>query len=222
MAVVAVGLLILAGTINGYLQIRSWSGLWETEYGLLLLAKIALVLPLLGLGAYNNRYAVPRLRAGVAEPRERRRFLQAAGVELAIMVVIVAVTAFLVNAAPPKDAMAAHGGGDTTAEVDLGEEITATVRVEPGTVGTNEIHLEFASGHEETEASEFEEVVVSASLPSAEIGPLRYTAEPEGHAGYVVSDASFGLVGEWQLRIEARRGEFELLTGTTTIQIDER
>jgi len=220
MAVVSVGLLIVAGTTNGYLQVRSWSGLWETRYGLLLLAKIALILPLLGLGAYNNRYAVPRLRAGVAQPRERRRFLQAAGVEIAIMVTIVAVTAVLVNSAPAKDVVMEHG--DVTAEVDFGKELKAHVRVEPGTIGINEIHLMFESGVEETEAPEFEEVVVSASLPSQEIGPLRYEAETEGHAGYVVTDASFGLVGEWQLRIEARRGEFELLTGTTTIPIDKR
>jgi len=82
--------------------------------------------------------------------------------------------------------------------------------------------VEFGSGHEETEVPEFEEVVVSASLPSADIGPLRYEAKQEGHAGYVVTDASFGLVGKWQLVIEARRGEFELLTGTTLIEIKER
>jgi len=221
MALVSVALLLLAGVINGYLQVRTWRGLWETQYGLLLLAKVALILPLLGLGAYNNRYAVPRLRAGVAQPRERRRFLQAAGVELTIMVAIVGVTAVLVNSAPAKDAVMAHGA-EATAEVDFGGDLTAHVRVEPGAIGTNEIHVEFGSGHEETEVPEFEEVVVSASLPSADIGPLRYEAKQEGHAGYVVTDASFGLVGKWQLVIEARRGEFELLTGTTLIEIKER
>ena len=66
MAVVSVAVLIVAGLVSAYLQVRTWRGLWETEYGLLLLAKIVLALPLLALGAYNNRYAVPRLRAGIA------------------------------------------------------------------------------------------------------------------------------------------------------------
>jgi copper transport protein len=221
MAVAAVALLLVAGTINGYLQVRSWRGLWETEYGLLLLAKVALVLPLLGLGAYNNRYAVPRLRAGVAQPRERRRFLQTAGVELAIMVAVVGVTAVLVNAAPAKDEVMAHGG-ETTAEVDLGGELQAHVRVEPGTVGPNEIHVEFGAGHAETDRPAFDEVAVSATLPSQDVGPLRFVTEEEGHAGYVVREADFGLAGEWRLRVEARRGEFELLTGETPISITER
>lgn len=221
MAVVSVALLLIAGTINGYLQVRSWRGLWETEYGLLLLAKVALVLPLLGLGAYNNRYAVPRLRAGVAQPQERRRFLQTAGVELAIMVAVVGVTTVLVNAAPAKDELMAHGG-ETTAEVDLGGEVQAHVRVEPGTVGPNEIHVELGAAHEATEGRAFEEVAIAATLPSQDVGPLRFVAEEEGHAGYVVREADFGLAGEWQLRVEARRGEFELLTGETTISIAER
>ena len=102
MAVISVVVLLVAGIINGYLQVRTWSALWETEYGLLLLGKVALVLPLLALGAYNNRYAVPRLKAGIASVLERRRFLRAAGVELGIMVAIVAVTAVLVNAEPAR------------------------------------------------------------------------------------------------------------------------
>ena len=80
-----------------------------------MLAKAILVVPLLeqrartgsswhsGLGAFNNRVSVPRLRAGLASLVERRRFLYAVATELAVVVVIVAVTAVLVNEAPAKD-----------------------------------------------------------------------------------------------------------------------
>ena len=61
LAIVSVVALIAAGSLRGYEEVRAFHGLWDTTYGKLLLAKIALVLPLLGLGAYNNRYAVPRL-----------------------------------------------------------------------------------------------------------------------------------------------------------------
>jgi hypothetical protein len=53
---------------------------WDNQYGLLVLAKIVQVFRL-ALGAYNNRYAVPRLKAGMASVQERRR-LRVAGVEL--------------------------------------------------------------------------------------------------------------------------------------------
>ncbi|HET9214160.1 MAG TPA: CopD family protein [Gaiellaceae bacterium] len=232
MAVVAVAALLVAGVINGYLQVRTWSALWETEYGLLLLAKIALVVPLLALGAYNNRYAVPRLKAGLASVLERRRFLQAAGVELLIMVAVVAVTAVLVNAEPARtEAMMGEmameegameaGAGDHEpfeSEVDLGGTM-AHVVVEPAMPGENSVHLTF----EQADAEELTEVSVSASLPSEEIGPLEFPAEPvQGQPGeYVAEDASLSLPGEWELRIEALVGEFDLLTETITVPIGE-
>jgi len=231
MAVGSVVLLLLGGTINGYLQVRTWSALWETTYGLLLLAKISLVVPLLGLGAYNNRYAVPRLRAGVAEPRERTRFLQAAGVELVIMTAIVAVTAVLVNEMQPR--VAGHGGEDAMmTAVDFGD-FEAEVSVDPGTIGANEIMIVLGPT-EGGEPVEPEAVSLSASLPAQEVGPLLYEAEPvedaeaeEGDAmetegtRYMV-EADLALAGEWELRLEIRLNEFDLLTETTMITIEER
>ena len=68
LALVAVAALLVAGIVNGYLQVRTWSGLWETSYGRLLLVKVALLVPLLALGAYNRRRSVPRLEAGARRP----------------------------------------------------------------------------------------------------------------------------------------------------------
>ncbi|MBD0291568.1 MAG: copper resistance D family protein, partial [Thermoleophilia bacterium] len=221
MAVIAVALLLAGGITNGYLQVRTWRGLWETEYGLLLLAKIALVVPLLGLGAFNNRYVVPRLRAGVAQRPERRRFLQTAGVELAIMVAIVGVTAVLVNAAPAKNAVERHVA-PTTAVVDFGG-VEAHVAVEPGAAGPNAIHLEFSS-RGSGKPAELEGVKVAATLPARNIGPLDFEARPShehGHGAWAITGADLPIPGEWELRIEARRGEFELLTETVNVEIKE-
>ncbi len=230
MALGSVVLLLLAGTVNGYLQVRTWSALWETTYGLLLLTKIGLVVPLLALGAYNNRYAVPRLRAGVAEPRERRRFLQAAGVELAVMTAIVAVTAVLVNEMQPRvEAEAAHGGGGGgTAEsvVEFDGGLAAEVTVEPGTVGRNTITIEFLDHGGGVHAGH-QEVTVSASLPEQEVGPLVYEAEPVAgetttEATRLAVEADLALAGEWELRIDVRLNEFDVLSETTTVTIEGR
>ena len=110
LAVVSVAALLLAGVLNSFLEIRSWAGLTETTYGQLLLVKVALVLPVLALGAYNNRVSVPRLRAGIASARERRRFLRATGVELALVVVILGVTAVLAAEPPASGQPAAEAG----------------------------------------------------------------------------------------------------------------
>jgi copper transport protein len=108
LAVVSISVLLSAGVLSGFLEVRSWSGLWETTYGRLLLVKVGLVLPILALGAFNNRVSVPRLRTGVASEVERRRFLTSVTVELALVVVIVGVTAALVAEPPPRATQAAR------------------------------------------------------------------------------------------------------------------
>jgi copper transport protein len=212
MAVVSVAILVVAGTINGYLQVRAWRGLWETEYGVLLLVKLGLVLPLLALGAYNNRYAVPRLRAQIASAIERRRFLRFASAELVIMAAVVGVTAGLVNAPPARTEIAMQESHEQ--EVELGP-FMAHVTVMPAMPGANEIHFEF-------EGKRPDEVRLSASLPSREIGPLRYEAKP-GMApnALVVENANLSLPGDWTISIQARRGEFELFAKRISVPIEE-
>jgi copper transport protein len=236
MAVLSVVALLTAGIISGYLQVRTWSGLWETEYGLLLLAKIVLVIPLLALGAYNNRYAVPRLRAGISSVLERRRFLRAAGVELGIMVAIVGVTAVLINAEPARTELEMEAAeGDHPAmtgtemepghepfegTVQLGES-EAMVTVDPAMPGENTITIMFMQA---ADAEEITEVTVAASLPGEDIGPLDFTAKPDpAQPGtFVAEGASLSIAGDWDLRIEALLGEFDLLTENITVLIQGR
>jgi copper transport protein len=229
LAVGSVVALLVAGTISAYLQLRTWSALWDNTYGLLVLTKIALVVPLLALGAYNNRYAVPRLKAGMASVLERRRFLRNVGAELGIMVVIVGVTAVLVNSEPARTmAMemdpAGHGAMEEDAmapaepfegPVVLGD-MEAMVAVDPARPGENTITITFMEAAEPPS-----EVSVSASLPSQEIGPLDFTAEPDPaeQGSYVVEGASLSIAGDWELRIEALMGEFDLLTETITVPV---
>jgi copper transport protein len=212
MAVVSVAVLIAAGTLNGYLQVRAWRGLWETDYGVLLLVKVGLVLPLLALGAYNNRFAVPRLREQIASAMERRRFLRLAGAELVIMVAIVGVTAGLVNAPPARTEVAMHEGSEE--DLRLGP-FMARMKVMPAQVGSNEIHLEFMKGRPD-------EVRVSARLRSKDIGPLRYRARRGmGRDAFLVERANLSPAGEWELRVDARRGEFDLYSDTVHAPIEE-
>jgi copper transport protein len=232
MAVVSVVALITAGIVSAYLQIRTWSGLWETEYGLLVLAKIVLLLPLLALGAYNNRRAVPRCRSGIASPLERRRFLRVSMVELGILASIIAVTAVLINAEPARtememEAMSEAGHPAMTDDampaghepfegtLPLGD-MQAMVTVDPAMPGENTITIMFMETAEKPT-----EVSVAASLPSQEIGPLDFKAKPDPAQPrtYVIEGASLSIAGEWELRVEALLGEFDLLTETITVPI---
>ena len=214
LAVGAVAVLLAAGVLNGYEQVRAWRGLWDTTYGLLLLAKVCLVLPLLALGAYNNRYAVPRLRRQVASPAEQRRFLRAAGAELAIVIAIVGVTAVLVTEPPAKASVVRKGPYATTTSLGPLELNFVT---DPAKVGRNELHLYLLD--QSGRPADVAELRVLATLPSRRIGPLRFTARHLAPGHFAVLGVQLAIAGDWQFRVDARRGEFEALTQTVSVPI---
>jgi copper transport protein len=216
LAVVSVIALVSAGVVSGFLEVRSWNGLWETTYGRLLLAKIALLIPLIGLGAFNNRVSVPRLRAQDTGPRVRRRFVRSVALELTLMVVVVGVTAALV-AEPPAKAQLAAAGGPVSRDTRIGP-FDLNVVVDPARTGSNEIHL-YLLDRSTGQPVRVDEVKVSASLPAADLGPLRFTAIPAGPGHAVVPAASLPFVGSWRLLVEARRGDFDQWSTTVNIPI---
>ena len=60
---VAVLLLVATGIVNALLMIGSWADLVTTPYGWLLVGKVAVVVIMIGLGAYNRFRLLPRLPA---------------------------------------------------------------------------------------------------------------------------------------------------------------
>ncbi len=228
LAVASVVTLVAAGALRGSGELvpagtglrqwprTVWEGLWHTTYGQLLVAKVALVLPLLGLGAYNNRYVVPRLRKRIASVFEQRRFLRVAGLELAIMAAILGMTAVLVTEPPAKSSVNPPKFVSIIAPVG---DLEVNFTVEPARTGPNVIHLYFFT--QEGAPANVAEAKHTASLPSDNVGPLRIPLQKIVPSHYTVSGASFPFPGDWQVMIEARRGEFEALTQTVSIEIRE-
>src|SRR5262245_33390296 len=213
-AVGAVAALVVAGTLNAYLEVRAWRGLWETTYGLLVLTKVALVLPIVALGAYNNRIAVPRLREGMASAAERTRFVRSTLAELGIFVAIVAVTAVLVSEPPARAEVAPEGPYATTTALG---PLELNLVVDPARAGPNAIHL-YLTDRAGRQAN-VTELKLSARLPSRRIGPLRFTARRLAPGHSVVTGADLALAGDWQILVEARRGEFTQLDATVSVPI---
>jgi copper transport protein len=104
LAMVAVGLLLLTGIVQSIVLVNSFEAVVETAYGRLVLAKIALFLGLIALGAYNQRRLLPRLRlvAGAGDEPERAAALlrRSVAYEVGLAVIVLGVTSVLV-ATPP-------------------------------------------------------------------------------------------------------------------------
>ncbi|HVW89565.1 MAG TPA: CopD family protein, partial [Gaiellaceae bacterium] len=206
--------LLVAGVVNAYLEVRVWRGLWQTTYGVLVLVKAALVLPLLALGAFNNRVSVPRLRASIASTVEQRRFLRAVAAELAVLVAVVAVTAVLVDEAPAKDSLPQPKSATVTATIG---PYSGKVVVAPAAVGANRITLRLEDGS--GRPAELAEVDVAASLPARGIGPLRLTTRRTAPGTYTASGAAFAIAGSWRLQLTVRKDAFDEWLQTVPITI---
>jgi uncharacterized membrane protein len=222
MAVGSVVALLTAGVISAYLQLRTWSALWDNQYGLLVLTKIVLVVPLLALGAYNNRYAVPRLKAGMASVLERRRFLRVAGVELGIMVVIVGVTAVLVNSEPSRTmALEMETGGHAV----MGGETTPSAAPFEGTVVPGDrTGWSWSTGHggdnTTRSCSGRRRAPTEVGGPGVALSQSRTArSQSRSRGARPCRESAAGIAGDWELRIEALMGEFDLLTETVTVPI---
>ena len=104
-ALISVGAILLTGLVQAYVYVRHLDALIETGYGRAVLIKFCLLMVLIGIGAYNRRRSVPRLKriaAGGESPGRAglllRRALRA---EVALLVVVLGVTAALASYAPP-------------------------------------------------------------------------------------------------------------------------
>ncbi|AMQ88291.1 copper resistance D family protein [Marinobacter sp. LQ44] len=97
-AVAFVGALVICGGLMILLLVQPLSGLVNSAYGWLLLAKLALVSLLLALGAINKLYIVPRLaRAGYT-----RRLQLSIITEMTVGLAIMMITAVLTTVVGPE------------------------------------------------------------------------------------------------------------------------
>lgn len=103
----------LTGLFAGWLHLGSVSALWESGYGRTLLLKLAVLSIVALTGAYNWLRVRPRLGNDTGTSRLRR----SAGLEVAVGVIVVAITAVLV-ATPPPAADMPHGASSDAASVE--------------------------------------------------------------------------------------------------------
>jgi copper transport protein len=96
MALVFAGILALTGIIAAVLHLGSWTALTSSDYGRILLIKIAALVLVLAVALYNWRRLRPALDASRVDT-----FRRTARMELIFAFVVLVVTAWLVATPPP-------------------------------------------------------------------------------------------------------------------------
>ena len=100
-ALVFAGLAGLTGLFAAWVHLQELDALWRSDYGRMLLIKLAVLSVVVGTGAYNWLRVRPRLGDALGTRRIRR----SATVEILVAALVLAVTAVLVATATPASEM---------------------------------------------------------------------------------------------------------------------
>jgi copper resistance protein D len=107
LGVLAVGVLLVSGTINAAFLLGGMHSLIDTSYGRLLLLKVVLFAAMVSLAGINRQYLLPRLFDGAEADRTVRKLVQSALFEIALGLAIVCIVGLL-GIMPPANQVAVH------------------------------------------------------------------------------------------------------------------
>ena len=146
------------------------------------------------------------------EPTAERRLRRGLWVEVIFSIVILAVTALLVNAAPAREL----DTGPYLATLNT-KRISFDVTITPANRGANEMHLFTLTPSGQTadptqvtaEMSQSENNIAPIQVKLIRLGPGHYTS-----AGFTVPFA-----GDWQLTVKAVVNDVDEATATSTVKI---
>jgi len=230
----AVVALALTGSVNAWRQLGSLSGLTDSSYGRWLVIKLLLVALVVVVAFFTRRMArsddddVPDVDESASDdpvdgkdlaesavanapqeapPALRRMVL----LEIAGMALILMATAGLVNSPPPPSAATTE-----SASAVVGERIVQ-VELEPAVTEGAEMHIYLSSPSGGLDRAD--EITVTASLPSADLGPLEIETVPAGPNHVIATDVSLPVAGLWTFDVTARFGEFDQVVFTVEIPV---
>jgi copper transport protein len=209
-ALASVALLLASGVGQSLLELDAWSDLLDTAFGRAILAKSAIFVALIALGAHNRRRSQPRLTrlAGDGEAPGAagivlRRALRA---EVALMVLVLGVTAALVSYSPSAD----PPPGPYSGSAELGPA-QLELTVDPARAGANEVHVYLFDARSGAQYDRARTLSISARERELDIGPIDLDARKVGPGHYTVTRAELAPAGDWTLTVQAPVSDFEEL-----------
>lgn len=185
---------------------HSVDALWTTTYGKLVLTKLALVLLIVGVAAFNRYRLVPAILANPHRPKLIAALRRTIAWEAAVLVAVAGVTGALVSQTPRTADAAAPAPSEQTLRAPVGDA-KATMVLTPARKGTNSLQLTLV-GADGAPLDPFETPELSVVLPKYDLGPFEHPLSKTGTGTYEAS-VDFPLEGTWTVTVSVRLSEFE-------------
>jgi copper transport protein len=211
LALIAITVLVLAGSLQAWFYVGSVGALFDTTYGLALLAKTVLLMAIVWLAAGSRRRTRTLTDSGNDSNVSLRRSMRA---EVVLAVLVLAATATLVRAAPP----AADSEGPVVRQLDLGP-MRVELDVEPAEVGPNNFHIYLFDRRTGEQVSRVQQMTVRLTQRDKGIGPIKLSISRKGPAHYELLNSPIGVPGTWQAELTARVSDFDEYSVRTMFKI---
>ncbi|SHN87528.1 copper transport protein [Geodermatophilus obscurus] len=163
--------------------------------------------------AAGARAEVQAAAAAAERPALRRSVL----VELAVGLVVLALSAVLVGTPPARAEVAQPVDVALPVQTAAGEDGSVQVSVDPAAAGPNTLHVYLLD--ERGQFTQPVDIRVTLTEPAQQIGPIDVALEPAGPGHYVGDGMAIPGAGTWTLAVTVRLDEFTAGTATTTFPV---
>lgn len=217
-ALIAWSTLALTGLYAAWLHVGSFDALLHTGYGKALLVKLALLVPILLLAAFNLLIVTSRLYALAGAPERARawtkRFRYAVAAEALLAVCVLAAVGALTAQSPAREATASS---PADVEINLtGGERDAHLAISPGTPGPNRFTLT-VSGEPMLHETE---VLLRVESSEQDTGEKDLRFIHGGGTEYTYEGSELSLAGAWDMQLIVRQPTEPEWRAYATVTID--
>jgi len=201
-AVISIGVLVITGTYGAWAQVTIIEA-FATPYGWSLIGKLALVVVILVIGAFNLLWIRGRLATSQGAVSWLGRLV---AIEAVIAVLIIVAVGVITSLEPARQVASREGIGisDELRFDDTAEGVAISLTVAPGHVGQNRlvVLLEDRFGNAIANA---DGVSVDLTSLDVDLGKETLVAENQGDGQYVVEEGLLSVAGAWQTAVVVRR-----------------
>jgi len=212
LAIASVGLIVVTGTFQAWLEVGSWEGFIQSAYGLSVTVKIALLVLMLVLAAFNLLIVRPGLArmavsgSSAAASSLARRFAFAVRGEVVLGVAVLIAAAVLTGLAPAREELARRSGDLQSGPVDRSVDangLTARIQINPSVLGLNRMAVQLRG----IDPGQVERVQLTMTYLDSELGsqPIVLPQSNSAPDTWEITSPSLSQAGTWQAELLVRR-----------------
>jgi copper transport protein len=201
----SIGTLLLAGTYLAVVQVGTPLALLTTDYGNVLLAKLALVAIALALGTWNRLVLTQPVSRGSASAAVTMKAIVA--VEIALLILVLAVTA-LWRFTPPPRALALRAPIITSVHIHTPAAM-AMMKFDTTSDLRFDVEVSLTNGH--SKAIEPEEVTLRMSSSASAIAPFEVRLHRRSLGIWSAEKVQAPCDCDWNVRLGILVSDFEMV-----------